>query len=299
MNQLLSIRCFARIVETGSFTKASDSLDMPKATVSRLIAELEAHLGVLLIQRTTRKLTITADGHAYYDRTQRLVRELEDVDTDVAGAQAAPQGRIRVDVGGSIGQMLLIPALPAFFARYPDVHVDLGIGDRTVDLIGDNVDCVIRGGAMTELALVSRLLGTASWVTCAAPAYLETFGIPRHPDDLSSDHRIVGYHSALSGRSFPATFERATERYEVDGPSAVTVNDGLARVTAGLAGLGIIQTFAFMVKHEVDRGALVPILQAWNPPRYPFHIVYPPNRHLSHRVRVFIDWLVVLFEDLA
>jgi LysR family transcriptional regulator for bpeEF and oprC len=298
MNQILSIRCFARIVETGSFTKAADSLDIPKATVSRLIQDLEEHLGVQLVQRTTRRLTITADGHAYYRNAEHLVRELENVDSNFVGDHASPRGKIRIDIGGSIGKVLLIPALPSFFKKYPEVEIVLGIGDRTVDLIEDNIDCVVRGGAMTELSLVTRLLGTSSWVTCATPAYLAEFGIPFHPNDLRSGHRMVGYHSAATGRTFPARFERGAECVEVNGPYSISVNDGLARVSAGLAGLGVIQTFSFMVKDSISRGELTPILEEWTLPRYPFHIVYLPNRKLSNRIRVFIDWLIEQFEQI-
>jgi LysR family transcriptional regulator for bpeEF and oprC len=298
MNQLLSIRCFARVVETGSFTRAADSLEMPKATVSKLVQDLEAYLGVLLLQRTTRKVAITADGNAYYERTARLIRELEDIDLSFSGDHKKPRGKIRVDIGGLPARMIVIPALPGFFARYPGMQIDFGVGDRNVDLVGDNVDCVVRGGPMTELSLVSRLLGTASWTTCATAAYLLANGTPQHPRDIKSGHRIVSYHSALSGRAIPGVFEKKSERIEVDGPYTVSVNDGNARLAAGLAGLGILQTFTYAIRSELQAKTLVPILAGWAPTRYPFHVVYPPNRNLSNRVRVFIDWLVEIFEAL-
>jgi LysR family transcriptional regulator for bpeEF and oprC len=203
-----------------------------------------------------------------------------------------------VDIGGSIARILVIPALPAFFRKFPGIQIDLGIGDRTVNLIEDNIDCVVRGGTVTDLALVSRLLGTSAFVTCATPAYLAEFGTPSHPTDLLIGHRMVAYQSAASGRSFPAIFEHQGEQLEIEAPFSVSVNDGLARLSAGLAGLGIIQTFAFMVREHIARGQLIPILTEWSPSSYPFHVVYPPNRHLSNRVRVFIDWLVELFESI-
>jgi DNA-binding transcriptional LysR family regulator len=297
-NQLLAIRSFARVVETGSFTRAADSLDMPKATVSKLVRELEAHLGVRLLQRTTRRVQVTDDGNSYYDRTARLIREIEEIDRSLSGAHKKPRGKIRVDVGGSPGRMILLPALPDFFARYPDMQIDLGVSDRSVDLIAENVDCVIRGGRTNEPSFVSRLLGTASFTTCATPDYLRKFGRPRHPRELLTKHRIVAYRSALTGRPLQSHFERGKERFDIDSPYSVSVNDGGARALGGLYGLGITQTFTYIVKEHLATGALVPILEDWAPPRYPFHVVYPQNLKLSNRVRVFIDWLATVFAGL-
>ncbi|MDB6145553.1 MAG: LysR family transcriptional regulator [Pseudomonas sp.] len=298
LNQLQAIRCFARVVETLSFTKAADSLDIPKATVSKMVQDLETHLGIQLLHRSTRKVTVTADGFAYYEGTARLIRDLEDFDLGFAGSHVLPSGKIRVDVGGTPGRMIIVPALPDFFARYPDMQIDLGVGDHAVDLIGDNVDCVIRGGPQSRLSPVSRMLGMASWVTCATPAYLEQYGTPMHPNDLRHGHRIIGYQQADTGRALPSRFERGTETIEIEGPYSISVNDGGARAIAGLRGLGVLQTFRFAIKEHLDSGALIPILEQWRPAPYPFRIVYPANRKLSRRVRVFIDWLVEVFETL-
>jgi len=297
MNQLLSIRAFARVVEAGSFTRAADSLDMPKASVSKLVQDLEAYLGVQLLQRSTRRVAVTADGRAYYERTGRLLRELEDVDASFAGARAKPRGKIRVDCSGAIAR-LVIPALPVFFGRYPDISVDLGVSDRTVDLVSENIDCVIRGGPMNALSHVARPLGHASWTTSATPAYLKKFGTPKHPRDLLKGHRIVGYRLAETGRALPTRFERGAQKFEFDGPAILNVNDGGSRLAGGLAGLGLMQTFSFLVRSYIASGELVPILREWNPPPYPFFVMYPPNRHLSARMRVFVDWLVELFSAL-
>jgi DNA-binding transcriptional LysR family regulator len=298
MDQLLAIRCFARVLEAGSFTRAADSLGMPKATVSKLVRDLEAHLGLRLLQRTTRRVSVTADGNAYYEQTARVVRDLEDIDDSFSGAHAKPRGKIRIDVGGVPARTIIIPALPALFERYPDIQIDIGVGDRSADLIGDNIDCVVRGGHTTEQSYVARLLGTASWTTCATPDYLRKYGTPLHPDDLLTGHRLIRYQSALTGRTLPAQFQQNGVRLEIDGPYAVSVNDGTARFAAGLAGLGVLQTFTHAVKPEIEKGTLVPILADWAPARYPFHVVYPPNRKLSNRVRVFIDWLAEIFSEL-
>lgn len=298
MNQLLGIRAFGRVVETGSFTRAADSLDMPKATVSKLVQDLETHLGAQLLQRSTRRLAVTPDGRAYYERTARLLRELEDVDASFAGARVKPRGKIRVDVSGAPARSLIIPALPRFFGHYPDITLDLGISDRTVDLVSENLDCVIRGGPMNELSAVARPLGAASWTTAATPGYLKKFGTPKHPRDLQKGHRIVGYRLAETGRALPTRFERGGQKFEFDGPAQLNVNDGAARLAGGLAGLGVMQTFSFLMQPHLSSGELVPILEEWRPPPYPFFVMYPPNRHMSARVRVFVDWLVELFGTL-
>lgn len=297
MNQLLAIRVFARVVESGSFTKAADSLDLPKTTVSKLIRELEAHLGVRLLQRTTRRLTVTADGTSYYQLTNRLLHQLEDIDQGFSKAQGLPRGKIRVDIGGSTATLLVIPALPEFFARYPDIQLDLGVSDRPVDLVSERVDCVIRGGPLGEQLLAVRRLGEVSWSTCATPAYLARHGTPLHPKDLAN-HQMVTYHSAASSRQIPARFQRGDERHVIEGKGLVSVNESNAQLAAALAGLGIIHTFSYTVKAAVERGELVPILAQWQAEPYPFHVLYPPNRHLSNRVRVFIDWLVERFAQI-
>ncbi|KAF2393680.1 MULTISPECIES: LysR family transcriptional regulator [Pseudomonas] len=299
MNQLLAMRVFARVVQAGSFTKAADSLSLPKTSVSKLVAELEEHLGVRLLQRTTRRLTVTADGMAYYERAMQLMVELDDLDNSFACAQGQSRGKVRVDVGGSVATLLIIPALPDFYARYPNIQIEMGVSDRQVDLISENVDCVIRGGPLDELSMAARPLGTSSWVTCATPGYLERFGTPSDPRDLEKNHHIITYHSARTGRVMPARFERHGEKLEIRGQRRFSVNESNAHLAAGLAGLGVIHTFTYSVQAHIERGELVPILEDWRPPRYPFHVLYPPNRHLSNRVRVFIDWLAQLFAGLS
>lgn len=299
MNQLLAMRVFARVVQAGSFTKAADSLSLPKTSVSKLVAELEEHLGVRLLQRTTRRLTVTADGMAYYERAMQLMVELDDLDNSFACAQGQSRGKVRVDVGGSVATLLIIPALPDFYKRYPNIQIEMGVSDRQVDLISENVDCVIRGGPLDELSMAARPLGTASWITCATPGYLERFGTPSDPRDLEKNHHMVSYHSARNGRVMPARFERNGEKLEVRGQKLFSVNESNAHLAAGLAGLGVIHTFTYSVQAHIERGELVPILEDWRPSRYPFHVLYPPNRHLSNRVRVFIDWLAQLFAGLS
>lgn len=297
MDQLMAIRAFARVVETGNFTRAADSLDMPNATLSKQVQELEAHLGVRLLQRTTRRVTVTPEGSDYYEKTARIVRDLEDIDTSFNTARSSPRGQLRVDVGGSTASDVLIPALPEFLARYPDIRIDLGVSDRSVDLVGDNVDCVIRGGALENSSLVARQLGAARLVTCATPAYLKLFGVPAYPEELKNGHRLVSYVSPQNGRAIPFRFERGGEKTEIKAEHRIGINESNAHLAAGLAGLGIIQTFTYAAGPAIRNGDLVEILEQWRPAPYPFHVVYPNNRHVPHRLRVFIDWLMEYFPE--
>ena len=219
-----------------------------------------------------------------------MLKELEDIDSGFASSHQRPRGRLRIDIGSANASCVLIPALADFIALYPDIRVDLGVSDRQVDLIGENVDCVVRGGNADELSLVARPLGRASWVTCATPDYLKLHGRPTHPDQLKSGHRIVSYVSARTGRIMPMRFQKGSERLEIGGLQGMGVNESNAHVAAGLAGLGVIQTFSFAAKDAIGRGELLPVLSAWQPDPYPFFLVYPPDRHMSQRLRVFIEW---------
>lgn len=295
MDQLLAIRALARVIEAGSFTRAADSLDMPIATVSKLVRDLEGHLGVRLLQRTTRRVTVTPEGEEYYAKSGRVLRDLEDIDGAFNLARGRPRGQLRIDVGGSTARDVLIPMLADFMTRYPDIRIDLSVSDRSVDLIGDNVDCVIRGGAMESSTLVARRLGEAVLITCAAPAYLKQFGTPAYPDELKNGHRLVAYVSSDTGRAFPFRFECDGKKTEVKVDHRVGINESNAHLAACVAGLGIVQTFGYAAASALRDGSVVEILKDWRPARYPFQLVYPQARHVTHRLRVFMDWLLETF----
>jgi LysR family transcriptional regulator for bpeEF and oprC len=294
MDQLLALRVFVRIADAGTFARAADSLDMPKPTVTKLIQNLENHLGVRLLQRTTRRVTVTPEGAAYYERASRLVAELEDMDAAAANARAKPKGRLRVELGSSLANLILIPALPEFCVRYPDIELELGVSDRIADLIGEGVDCVIRGGELAESSLIARRIAQLRYVTCASPAYLRSRRAPKQPRDIEQGHSVVNYMSALTGRPFPLHFHRGEEKLEIRG-AGVSVNESTAHLTALLAGLGLGQTFHFMAQPYLKRRTLLPLLADWTRPPHSLHVVYPPNRHLNARVRVFVDWAVEVF----
>src|SRR5687767_3651414 len=183
MDQLLAMRVFTRVVESGTFTKAADSLQMPKASVTKLVQQLEAHLRTTLLQRTTRRVTVTPDGAAYYERTLRLLSELDEIEAGMTNARTTPRGKLRVDMPVMIGRLLVIPNLPAFHEKYPEVQLDLGVSDRPVDLVAENVDVVLRRGPITDESLVARRVLETHSITVASPSYIDKYGEPRHPLD--------------------------------------------------------------------------------------------------------------------
>lgn len=296
MDQIQAMRIFTRVVEAGTFTRAADSLSLPKATVTKHVQALEERLRVKLLNRTTRRVTVTADGAAYYERTVRLLADLDDIEASMTNARANPLGRLRVDVGTSVAQLLIIPHLAEFQARYPDIQLDLGVSDRPVDLIGDNVDCVIRGGALSDQSLVARRIGNLEFITVASPDYLARKGTPVHPLEVEEKHSSLLYFSPQSGRHYPLEFRKGTESIDIHGPYQVSVNEANAYVSAAVQGLGIAQITSFQAQRHLQSGALVQLLPEWTQPLLPVYVVYPPNRHLSAKVRAFVDWTAELFQ---
>lgn len=294
-DQLGAMRAFARVVEAGTFTRASDSLDMPKATLTKLIQTLESHLRTRLLNRTTRRVTVTPDGAAYYERVVQLLSDLDELDGSMALSQASPKGRLRIDISGSLALLVIIPALPDFHARYPDIQIDIGVSDRPVNLIAENVDCVVRGGEIMDQTLIARRIAELGFTTCAAPSYLARYGEPAHPSDLNKTHHVVGYFSAETGRHWPFTFNLDGEAIEIHGRYIAAFNEGSAYVAAAVVGLGVIQAPTFMIQRHLDDGTLQPILTQWRNEVMPLHIVYPPNRHLSTKLRIFVDWAAEIF----
>lgn len=300
MDRFDAMQAFARVVEAGSFTKAADTLSMSKTTVTQLVQQLEARLRVKLLNRTTRKLSVTADGAAYYERVVRLLADMDDAETSLSSASALPRGHLRVDVPSPLARMILVPALPAFYARYPDIQLDMGVSDRTVDVIGDNVDCVVRGGELTDQSLMARRVGDLQLGVYAAPRYLELAGTPLHPRELEdTHHHIVGFLWSRSGKTFPYAMWLGEERIEVQGRYMLSVDDGNAYLTAGLAGLGILWLPDYMAKAHLTGGELVRLFDGWQLDSMPLYVAFPPNRHVSAKLRVFIDWVAELMAQHA
>ena len=284
---------FARVAETRSFTQAAHTLHMSKTTVTQLVQLLEARLRVKLLNRTTRKVNVTADGAAYYERVVRLLADLDDAEASVSSGSAAPRGRLRVDVPSPLARLILVPALPAFHARYPDIQLHMGVSDREVDLIGENVDCVLRGGKPNDPSLVARHVVDLRIGLYATPAYLANAGTPTHPRELEdSPHRAVGFLGSRSGRIRPFDMRRGDENLQVTARHVVALDDGNAYLAAGLAGLGVLWLPHYMAVPHLRQGELLPILKDWSVEPMPLYLAYPPNRHVGARLRVFMQWVI-------
>ncbi len=298
MDRFDAMRAFARVVEAGSFTKAAQTLHMSKTTVTQLIQQLESRLRVRLLHRTTRKLGVTPDGAVYYERVIRLLADMEDAENSLSSAAMTPRGRLRVDVPSPLARLILVPALPAFHVRYPDIQIDMGVSDRVVALIGDNVDCVLRGGQITDQSLIARHVGDLQIGVYVAPSYVERLGAPAHPRELqNTDHCIVGFLSSRTSKIDPLVLCSENERIEITGNYVLAVDDGNAYLEAGLVGLGVIALPNYMAAAHQAVGALIPLFTQWRISPMPLYLAFPPNRHVNAKLRVFIDWIVELMEQ--
>lgn len=293
-NKFQAMAVFVQVVDAGGFRRAAEQMALPKVTVSTLIKQLETSLSVKLLHRTTRHVSVTADGAAYYEHCLRILSQVREAEESLSHTRLSPKGRLRVDAPAGLASEVLVPALSDFFARYPEIRLELGCSDRSVDLIGEGVDCAVRVGELTDLNLIARRVGTMHYVTCASPAYLEQHGRPHHPDDLAQ-HRCLDYFSARTGKIYHWDFTRNGERIQITPHSHFGLNDSYAYAAAGLAGLGIVQMASFLMEPMIRDGRLVSILDDWSNDPMPVHVVYPQNRHLSTKVRVFVDWAAELF----
>ncbi|MEW9583611.1 LysR family transcriptional regulator [Paraburkholderia sp. DGU8] len=295
MDRLQAMQVFTRVVDTNSFTRAAETLDLPRASVTTIIQNLEAFLGTRLMHRTTRRLSLTPDGAAYYERCVRILADVEETEASFQSGNKKPHGKLRIDMPGSIGRLLVIPSLCEFHMRYPDIDLQLGLTDRPVDLLQEGVDCVVRVGALQDSSLVARRIGLFEGVTCAAPDYIERAGVPASLEDLEN-HKAVNYFSSRTGRTIDWAFLVDGKEVEVKMKSIVSVNDADAYVTCGLEGFGLIQPARFMVLPHLRAGQLVEVLPELKPLPMPISAVYPHSRHLSPKVRVFVDWIAELFD---
>ena len=284
------MRLFVRIVERRSFSQAALDLNLPASTATEGVKQLEARLGVRLLQRTTRHVSPTLDGEAFYRRCLAILADLEDAEAEFSDAK--PRGLLRVDVHGALSRHFLLPGLPAFLERYPDIRLHLGEGDRLVDLVREGVDCVLRVGEPKDSALIARRVGLLEEVSCAAPAYLERHGVPAAPDDLARDgHVMIGFVALATGEPFPLEFTIDGALRRVTLPTVLSVTAAETNIAAARLGLGIIQIPRYHAQADLDAGRLVEILAAYPPSPTPVSLLYPHSRQISPRVRVFMEWL--------
>lgn len=294
MDKLQAMEVFMKVVDAGGFTRAAEQLHMPKATVSTLVQALENRLSVKLLNRTTRQVNVTADGAAYYEHCRRILGDIRDTEDSLSRTHASPSGRLRVEVPSGLGQRVIIPALPDFYRRYPDIAMEMGCGDRPVQLIEEGVDCAVRGGALRDSTLIARRVGVLHFITCATPEYLALHGRPAHPDQLAG-HDCICYIRSSTKQLLGWDFERNGESLRSTPHGRFAVNSSEALMMAGLAGLGIMQLPSFLADDYLRSGKLERVLGDWDTDPVPLHVVYPQNRHLSATVRAFVEWVAELF----
>ena len=289
MDRFEAMQVFVKVAELASFTRAAEQLELPRATVTHTVQALEKHLGVRLLQRTTRHVSATPDGEAYLQRCIRLLADLQETEDAFGRRSAKPSGKLRVDLQGTLATHFLLPHIGEFFERYPDIEVDIGLGDRLVDLVREGIDCVLRAGEPRDSSMVGRRVAMLAQATCASAAYLDANGTPATPAELSR-HRAVNYAGA-SGKALPFDFlvDGAARSLQVRG--SVTVRHADAYVLCCQAGLGLIQLPRYHVEDALAAGTLREVLAPYRPAPLPVSVLYPHSRQLSPRVRVFVDWV--------
>jgi LysR family transcriptional regulator for bpeEF and oprC len=294
MDRLHGMRAFARVAELGSFARAADSLELSRARVSELVAGLERALGARLLHRTTRRVSLTDDGRAYYERCTRILADVEEAETLVARARASPRGRLRVDMPMALARQFLVPALPRLLERHPELALEVRLENRAIDLVEEGVDCAISYGEPLDGDLVARRIGTTHLVTCAAPAWLARHGTPRTPADLAS-HNAVAFLALATARPAEWVFERGKERRAQRPAGNLAFNSMEACVEAAAAGLGVTQVLSALAHGAIVAGRLAPVLVDWASEGPALYLVYPPNRQLSARIRAFAEFAVEVF----
>jgi len=299
MNRLDAMQVFTKVVELGSFTAAATALRVPRASATTRLQALEERLNVKLLHRTTRTVSVTAEGALYYEECSRMLRDLDDLETELSSANAAPRGRLRIDVPAVSGRQVLAARLPEFFGRYPQISLSMGSTDRVVDLVAEGIDCVVRGGDVHDESLAARKLGEMPVVTLAAPSYLRKHGTPKTPADLAP-HLFVNFFSQKTGKVFEVDFIRDGKTTHFLPRHLVATNDSSTWVALAVAGLGLVQTpVSAEVRQLVKDGRLKRVLSAWSSEALPVFALYPQSRRLPARVRVFIDWVAQVYADEA
>lgn len=296
MDRLYSMQIFIRVAELNSFTKAADSLGLPKASVSSHVQQLESLVGTRLLHRTTRSVQLTQDGLAFYERSKDLLIDVEDAESMFTENSQGLSGRLRIDLPVRIAQNVVIPNLPKFFEKYPKIEIELSSTDRRVDLIQEGFDCVVRVGTLADSGLIARPLGAMKMINCVSPSYIEKYGKPKNLEDLSN-HLMVHYTNTLGSRPYGFEYFEDGKYKTVKMKSVMTVNSTESYQGACLAGLGIIQVPELGIRSDMTEGRLIEILPKLKSEPMPVSLIYPHRRNLSRRAKTFMDWLEVLIKD--
>lgn len=289
MDRFDAMRAFVQIVDSGSYTKAAQQLDMHKATLSQQIQQLEAQLGARLLTRTTRSVAPTPEGRAYYQHAGAILQQVDEAEAAVRKGSTAPAGHLRVNVPVAMGRLVFAPEIGAFLQRYPGLSIELGCSDRAVDLMQEGIDCALRGGALPDSRLAARPLGNLRFVLCAAPRYIDDHGLPQTPDELPR-HRQVGFIQASNHKLRPIRLQAGASVIEHEVPARFVTTDSAAALSAALDGLGLVVMAEFVASQHLSSGALVRVLPEWQCPSMPLNLVTPSARKRALRVQVFMDW---------
>jgi LysR family transcriptional regulator for bpeEF and oprC len=297
MDRLESLRIFCRVVELNSFSRAANQLHMSNASITNHIAGLESHFGVRLLNRTTRRLSLTDDGRSCYDRAQRLIAEMTELEDVLQGARLTPKGVLRVDIPTAVGRIYIAPALAKFVARYPEVSLRVHVTDRAIDIMEERADVAIWMGEVKDPNMVARLLYQSRSLCCASPAFLQQHGRPTHPRELQS-LPCLGFIQPNTGQIVPWEFAKEDENFVFTPPSKIAVNHAESLIHAASTGAGIVQLLSSSLTPSIHAGQLVPLLEEWTTKGPSISVVYPQNRHLSPKVRAFVDFVTEIFADL-
>ncbi|WP_211468162.1 LysR family transcriptional regulator [Collimonas silvisoli] len=296
MDRLEALRLFTHIVDLGSFTKAAGMLDMPRATATHAMKELEQRLGTRLLERTTRNVKPTLDGRAFYERCCRILADVEDAEASLDTSSANPSGVLRLGLHGTHATQIILPRLAEFRARYPRLNIAISSGDRLVDLVGEGIDCVVRVGVPKDSSLVARRLASLPEIICASPQYLARWGTPLLPADLAA-HQAVGFFSRDHNIQYPFTFLRNGQAEEYKAGGWIAVDSADAYTQCALLGFGLIQVPRFRVEKYLQTGQLVAVLSDQTCPELPVLALYPSHHQLSPRVKVFVEWVTQVYAE--
>lgn len=295
MDRLEDLRLFTLVADTRSFTRAAEKLGLSKSAASRRVAELEARLGVRLLHRTTRSISLTQAGQGFFERVAQILADLDDAERSVTSELAAPRGTIKIAAPASFGMRHLGGAIAGFIETYPEVNIEMDVSDRFVDLVDEGYDLAVRIGQLKDSSLIARRVCPIRMVVCASPAYLARRGVPQTPDDLAGHDYLI-----YTGRSQPGllSFRKEPGSEEVRAVKVqgrLCINNGDMLREAAIAGLGIVDQPTFIVGEDLIAGRLRPLLLDYTLSPGALHCVYPANRHLSPKVRVFVDYLAARF----
>jgi DNA-binding transcriptional LysR family regulator len=295
MNQLEALQIFVRVADLASFTQTADSLGLPKASVSTTIKQLENLLGARLFHRTTRRVQLTQDGMAFYQRSKDMLADMDELQTMFQSGAANLSGRLRVDMPSGVARHIVLPQLDDFLNTYPGLELEFSSTDRQVDLVREGFDCVLRVGKLGDSNLIARPLGRFHQINCASPAYLARYGTPQNLQELAQ-HRLVHYapNFGAHGSSWEFFDGQAYAQHAM--PSAITVNNTDSYLGACLVGLGLIQIPAHGIQNLLESGQLIEVLPQYRAEPLPVTLLYANRRHLPKRVQVFMNWMATILQ---